>query len=175
MAASVRAPAHRALVSRLGVTWPEIARLELWRVLTSSLVQDDRGIVWPIVALLAALPLAERRFGSAPALATYFAVDIVSTVPVLAVLALAGASRLAGTPNVGASAGLVGLLAATIAARRGRTRAAAAAAGVAVLAVLLALDWELASVQHAIAAVAGAGAGVRLQRTRTVRPRRSAR
>jgi len=172
VATVLHAPPHSVLVERLGVSWPDLEHLRLWRVATSSLVQDDSGVVWPIVALLPALAAAELRFGPAPAVAAYVLVDVVSTVPVLAVLAAAaaagsrGAGRLADAPNIGSSAGLVGLLAAVIAACRARTRRRAAAALAAGLAAALALDWELASVQHVVAALAGAAAGLWLARRR---------
>lgn len=172
VATLLHAPSHSLLVQRLGVSWPDLEHLRLWRVATSSLVQDDSGVVWPIVALLPALAAAELRFGSVATVAAYVLVDIVSTVPVLAGLALAGvggsqgAERLAELPNIGSSAGLVGVLAAAIAVHGGRTRRLAAAALGAGLAAALALDWELASVQHAIAALAGAAAGLWLARRR---------
>jgi hypothetical protein len=109
------------LVQHLGISWPDLEHLRLWRMATSSLVRDDTGLVWPIVALIPALPAAELRFGSAPAAAAYVLIDIASTVPVLAVLA------------TGLAAGL-------------------------------ALDRELASVRHVVAALAGIVVGVWLVR-----------
>lgn len=178
VASAGRAPWYHWLVIHLGVTWPDIAALRLWRVPTSSLVQEQPGIVWPIVALLPVLVAAERRFGSARTFATYALLDATSTVPVLGSLAFAGtagsstAQRLAETPNLGSSAGLVGLLAALIATLGGRARRLAAGALVVGLACGLALDWELAGVQHVIAAIAGGVAGLWLSRAnlRGVRP-----
>jgi hypothetical protein len=170
LASALHAPSHAVLVQRLGISWPDLEHLRLWRMATSSLVQDDTGLVWPIVALIPALAAAELRFGSAPAAAAYVLIDIVSTVPVLGVLALAGAAgsrgaeRLADLPNIGSSAGLVGLLAAVIAAHRGPARRLAAAALATGLAAGLALDRELASVQHVVAALAGIVVGVWLVR-----------
>jgi hypothetical protein len=172
LATVLHAPPHSVLVLRLGVSWRDLQHLRLWRVATSSLVQDDTGLVWPIIALLPALAAAELRFGSAPTVAAYVLVDVVSTVPVLAVLALAGAAglrgaqRLADLPSIGSSAGLIGVLAAAIAALRGRRRRLAAAALATGLAAALAFDWELASLQHTIAALAGAAAGLWLARRR---------
>jgi hypothetical protein len=172
VATVLHAPPHSVLVLRLGVSWRDLEHLRLWRVATSSLVQDDTGVVWPIIALVPALAAAELRFGSAMTVGAYVLIDVVSTVPVLAALALAGAAglrgaeRLADLPSIGSSAGLVGVLAAVIAALRGRPRRLAAAALAAGLAAALAFDWELASVQHAIAALAGAAAGITLTRRR---------
>ena len=165
-AGALSASWYGALVRHLGVTWPEIAALELWRVPTSSLVQEDTGVVWAILLLLPVLAVAERRFGPARTLATYVLVDAISTAPVLAALALAGAAgsaparRLADTPNLGSSAGLVGLLAAWIATLGGRARRLSVVALGIVLAGALAFDWELAAVQHAVAAIAGATVGL---------------
>lgn len=160
------------LVRRVGVTWPDVAALQLWRVPTSSLVQQQTGIVWPIVALLPVLAAAELRFGSATTLATYALVDALGTVPVLAVLALSGAAglsqaqKLADTPNLGSSAGLVGLLAALSATLGGRQRRLAASVLATGLACALLLDWDLADAQHAIAAIAGGAIGLRLSQRR---------
>lgn len=172
VANGLRTPPHSVLVQQLGLSWRDLERLRLWRMATSSLVQDGTGVVWPIVALLPALAAAELRFGSAPAAAVYLLSDLVSTVPVLALLALAGtagsrgAERLAGLPNVGSSAGLFGVLAAVVAASPGRVRRIAASVLVAGLAASLALDWELAGVQHVIAALVGAALELRLARHR---------
>jgi hypothetical protein len=57
VATTLHAPSHSVLVQRLGVSWRDLQQLRLWRVATSSLVQDDTGVVWPIVALLPALAL----------------------------------------------------------------------------------------------------------------------
>ena len=174
----LRPSTHESLVRLLGVTGADLAALQLWRVPTSALVQQQTGMVWPIIALLPALVAAELRFGSALTLATYVLVDAISTVPVLGVLALAGAAgsgpaeRLADTPNLGSSAALVGLLAASIATLGGRPRLLAASALVIGMACGLVLDWELAGVQHAIAAIAGGAVGLWLsQRRRNARPR----
>jgi hypothetical protein len=172
----LRASTHESLVRLLGVTGADLAALQLWRVPTSALVQQQTGMVWPIIALLPALVAAELRFGSVLTLATYVLVDAISTVPVLGALALAGvagsgaAERLANTPNLGSSAALVGLLAASIATLAGRPRLLAASALVIGMAGGLVLDWELAGVQHAIAAIAGGAVGLWLsQRRRNAR------
>lgn len=159
-------PSHAQLVRVLGLSWPDLEHLRLWRVLTNSLVQDDTGVVWSIVVLLPALAVLELRSGSAAAAGTYLLCDIASTVPVLLALGLAGdagsagAERLAAQPNVGSSAGLIGVLAAVIGSSRSRARPVFAVVLAAFLAGSLVFDWELAGVQHAIAAAIGAAVGL---------------
>jgi len=153
VATAVRPSLHPALVRDLGATWPALRDGRVWRLATSSLVQDERGISWPIVALLPALLVAGAMFGPWLTLGIFYAADVTATAPVLAVLRET-------TPNTGASAGLIGLIAACIAAGRpGRLRAVAATVLAGGLALEAALDWELATAQHMIAAVVGAGLG----------------
>lgn len=155
VATVVHSGLHDWLVARLGVTWPLITAGRLWRMPTSTLVQEDGGIVWPIVALLAVLPVAETRFGPVRALVTYVLCDALCTVLGLGALDLLGDRQLAATPNVGSSAGLLGLLAAWIAQLAPPHRLRAATALAAGLTAALVFDPELASVQHVIAAAAG--------------------
>jgi hypothetical protein len=156
-------------VARVGITWPALADGEVWRIPVSALVQEDVG-GWAILLLVPCLGLAEHRFGSWAALLVFFGVDALSTVPVLAALHLVGgvggaqAARLAGEPNVGSSAGLVGALGAWVAARPPRTRWRWVLGLAGALVVGMAIDPELAGVQHAIAAVIGGAAGVALAR-----------
>jgi hypothetical protein len=143
------------LWTALSVSWPEIGAGRLWRLPTSSLVQEESGVVWPIAALLAALPVAEARLGTLRALLAYVVSDAASSLLALGALAIIGDERLAAEPNIGNSAGLLGLLAAWIATlpapHRGR---AGAALGLGV-GIALAIDPELAAVQHVIAAATG--------------------
>lgn len=160
MAASSGDPAyHRLLVDRFAVSWPSLSGLELWRIPSSSLVQQDTGWVVQITLLLGALVLAEARLGSRRMLATFFLADAVATVPTLIVLHLLGSSaaRVADEPNLGSSAGLFGVLAAAIASLGpSRLRTVAATLLAVGLAVAAAADPEVTSWQHALAALVGA-------------------
>jgi membrane associated rhomboid family serine protease len=171
-ASAVAGSTHRDLVDALGVTWPDLAHGRLWRLPTSSLVQEDAGIVWPIVALLPALPVAEARMGPARTLLTWVAADAAATVLALAALEAAG-DRLATAPNIGSSAGLLGVLAAWTMLLPERHRRRAVAALGAGLALALVVDPELAAVQHVIAAVVGGLLGHRLRSSPTHLRRRS--
>ena len=144
---------HAQLVDALAVTWDDLAAGEVWRLATNPLVQDADGVPWAILALLPLVPAAEWRLGTARTLAVFFGADLISTLPVLAVVH-------PGTPNGGSSAGLAGLagaLVATAPPSRRRDRAALALAAVLVAAAVV--DWELAAVQHLVGALAGAAIG----------------
>lgn len=147
---------HGRLVARLSVSWPHLGALHLWRLPTSSLVQEQSGFVWAIAALMLALPAAEARFGSLRTLLIYVVCDAASSLLALGALELIGDERLAAEPNIGSSAGLLGLLAAWIVTLRPPARRQAGGALAAGLAIALAVDPELAAVQHIIAAVTGA-------------------
>lgn len=162
MAASAGDPSyHETLASRFAMSWSAVAGLELWRIPLSSIVQQDAGWIPQIVLLLGALVLAEARLGTRRTLATYVACDALSTLPVLVVLHLVGplipgAGRLADAPNLGSSAGLYGLLAASIASLApGRVRTGAALGLGATLLVAGVVDPELGAWQHVIAATLG--------------------
>ena len=146
---------HARLVHRLSVSWPVIAEGRLWRVPTSSLVQEDSGWVWPIGALLVALPLVEGRLGTLQALLVYVVCDAASSLLALAALEVIGDERLAGEPNIGSSAGLIGLLATWIATLPAPHRGRAGAALAVGLAIALAIVPDLAAVQHIMAAATG--------------------
>lgn len=162
---------HGSLVARFALSWPQLAALELWRVPSSALVQEDVGLRLSIIGLMAALPLAEMRLGWRLTLVAFFAGDAVSSIGTLAALQLlgglgvGGASELAAEPNLGSSAGLIALLAGAAATlRAGRRRPLAAAALGVALAVALALERDLASLQHVVAAAAGGGLALLAQR-----------
>ena len=152
---------HRQLIAAAGSSWELLAHGQLWRLLTSPVVQASPGWVWVNIALGAvAFPLAESRLGSRWTALGFFAGDLLGSVPVLLGVRLAAAtgsdSALAELHQVdgGSSAGSWALLAAVVVllpAGRRRTRAAAALA--AVLVVALVLDHGIADVQHAASAL----------------------
>lgn len=153
---------HQTLVDRFALSWPSLAALELWRIPLSAFVQEDAGWVAQIVVLLLALGLAEARLGTRRTVVTFFLADAASSVPALLALHLFGSwspalGRLADEPNLGSSAGLLGLLgacAASIEATRVRLGCAAVLAGG--LATAAVIDPEFSALQHAVAVVAGA-------------------
>lgn len=162
---------HATLVGHFALNWGDLAALQWWRVSLSSLVQEDPGFAAPILGLLVVLPLAERRFGMLPTVALFLVCDAVSSVPTLALLQVAGdsgsatAAELASEPNLGSSAGLLGLLAAWITALpRSRWQVASAALLALGLLAGIAVERELADVQHLLGAGAGAMLGLTLRR-----------
>ena len=173
MAATVIDPGlHGRLVARLSVSWPHLAAGHLWRLPTSSLAQEDPGFVWPIAVLLAVLPAAESRLGTVRTLLVYVVCDAASSLLPLGALEIIGDPQLASEPNIGSSAGLLGLLAAWIATLRAPHRCRAGwALGVGLLLALV-IDPELAAVQHVIAAITGGLLGsstIHLRRRSSVR------
>jgi hypothetical protein len=173
MAATVIDPGlHGQLVARLSVSWPHLGAGQLWRLPTSSLVQEDPGFVWPIGVLLAVLPAAESRLGTLRALLVYVVCDAASSLLALGALEIIGDQRLASEPNIGSSAGLLGLLAAWIATLGPPRRCRAGWALGAGLLLALVIDPELAAVQHVIAAITGGLLGssrIHLRRRSSVR------
>jgi hypothetical protein len=147
---------HPRLVDRLSVSWPQIGDGRVWRLPTSSLVQEESGWVWPIAALLAALPAAEARLGALRALLVYVICDAVSSLLALGALEIIGDERLAAEPNIGSSAGLLGLLAAWIATLPAPHRGRAGVALALGVGIALVIVRDLAAVQHVIAAATGA-------------------
>ena len=146
---------HPRLVEHLSVSWPEIGAGKLWRMPTSSLVQEDSGFVWPIAALVTVLPAAEERLGTLRALLVYVICDAASSLLALGALEIVGDQRLAAEPNIGSSAGLVGLLAAWIATLPAPHRRRAGAALPLGVVIALTIDPDLAAFQHVIAAATG--------------------
>ena len=166
---------HTSLVDALGLNWQTLTAGEIWRIPASALVQEDSGIAWTILALLAAVPLAEARFGWRATLAGFFLADAVSATLVLVTLRVAGAAgipdanALTTSLDAGSSAGLLALLAASIARLdRPRLRLGLGGALTAGLALGLALERDLADVQHLVAAALGAAGALAWERYRSV-------
>lgn len=164
-------PFHRRLVAALGLSWPDLRALDLWRVPASALVNAEPGLQWSIILLLLFVPLAEWRLGSVVTLVTFFVSDMASSLPTLTALRaadLAGDARaeeLAGRHDVGSSSGCYGLAAALVASLPpGRSRRVATVALAAWLVGALAVNRDLADVQHVISAAAGAAIVLGLER-----------
>ncbi len=94
MAATEIDPAsYPGIVRHFGLGWHDLARLQLWRLPSSQLVQDRAGFVWANVALcLIVLPIAEWTIRSRRTIAIFFLGDWISTVPVLIAVRLAAAN-----------------------------------------------------------------------------------
>lgn len=177
MAATAGDPGcHAMLADRLGLDWPDLTGLRWWRVPLSPLLQEDVGIRWSIIALFPALFLAESRLGSRLMLLAFFACDALSSVPTLAALEGLGnvgfteARELAGEPNLGSSSGLIGLLAVWVGSLPATNRRAWAVAALAVfVAANLAVERDLASIQHGVAMMVGMGLAVVVRHTSSAR------
>ena len=84
---------HASILRHFGLGWHDLARLQLWRLPSSQLIEDRPGFVWSNVALcLIVLPIAEWTVRSRRTIATFFLGDWISTVPVLIAVRLAAAS-----------------------------------------------------------------------------------
>ena len=162
---------HRQLIAAAGSSWELLAHGQLWRLLTSPVVQASPGLVWVNVVLGAvALPLAEARLGSRWTAVGFFAGDLLGSVPVLLGTRLAAAVG-SGTAldqlhevDGGTSAGCWALIAAVVVllpAGPWRTRAGLLLAAVLVGGLLL--DRGIADVQHAVS-VAGVVAALTVGR-----------
>jgi len=162
-ATTVDSDLHRQLVGHFAFGWPDLVHLQLWRLLSSTLVQARAGFaVGNLVVLVVALFAAERRFGSRLAAAVFVIGDIVSTLVVVLMARLAGAlgstsalhaalHRDSGSSAAGFA--LVAALAASLPAGRARNIAMLSVVGL--LAAMLAIGHAEADVQHLVAAASG--------------------
>ncbi|MEZ5412416.1 MAG: flippase-like domain-containing protein [Acidimicrobiales bacterium] len=153
---------HGQLLRQYGISWGDLTRLQLWRLPTSQLLQTRPGWVGTNLLLLVAfLPLAEWRLGSARTAAVLAVADWSSTLSVLAGLRLAaalgdaGAAHLIAARDAGTSSALYAAAAATAASLpRGRARLAAGGGLALWLGTQLVVHHRLFDVQHAAAALA---------------------
>ncbi|NDI46646.1 phosphatidylglycerol lysyltransferase domain-containing protein [Goekera deserti] len=166
---------HRELLAAAGSNWELLLHGQLWRLLTSPVVQASPGFVWVNAALgLLAFPLAEARLGGRRTAALFLLGDLVGSVPVLlATRLLAGTGLDAAGQHLreldgGSSAGTWALLAAVAWTLSGRWRTAALSTVGTVLLAALVLDHALADVQHLVSAAGTVLVLAGLQR----RPRR---
>lgn len=110
---------HEELLEATGTSWQALAHGQVWRLLTSPLVQSSPGFLWSNIKLLViVLPLAEWRLGTKRAAAVFFLGDMISSIPTLIALRIAAAvgsttaARLVDQPDGGTSAGSWALYAA---------------------------------------------------------------
>ena len=155
---------HGQLLRQYGLSWGDLVRLQLWRLPTSQLLQTHAGWVASTLVLVAVLPLAEWRLGSARTVTVITLADWASTLTVLVGLRLAaalgdtGAALLIAARDAGSSSALYALLAVLAASLPGARVRLAAGAGLALwLVAALVLQHHLFDVQHAGAAVVALG------------------
>jgi lysylphosphatidylglycerol synthetase-like protein (DUF2156 family) len=148
---------HQQLIAAAGSSWDLLAHGQLWRLLTSPVVQASPGLAWVNVLLAVVIPVAEARLGSRWTAVGFFAGDLLGSVPVVIGLRVAAAvgsgAALDQLHEVdgGTSAGCWALVAALVVglpAGRWRRWAGAALALVMVGGILL--DQGIADVQHAV-------------------------
>ncbi len=152
---------HQQLFLAAGSSWDLLTHGQVWRLLTSPVVQASPGLVWVNVLLLVVVPVAEARLGSRWTAVGFFAGDLLGSVPVL--LGTRVAAALGFDParlqlheiDGGTSAGSWALIAALVVTMpAGRWRRWAGAALALCMVGGLALDQGIADVQHAVS-VAG--------------------
>lgn len=157
---------HSSLLQRLGLSWSDLTRGEVWRVPTSAILPGDPGYTWTVIVLLGFVWVAERRLGTRVVLLCYFAFDaIASLVTVLGsrIAAASGnAEALASLTerDSGPSAAAIGLAALLIHTLPSHRSQALAQGGLAIALVTgLTIDPSRTSIEHLIAAVAGLALG----------------
>jgi membrane associated rhomboid family serine protease len=178
MGSSALAPqVHAQLLAAGGSSWDLLVRGQLWRLLTSPVVQASPGWVWVNLLLGAvAFTWAEGRLGSRRTAAVFFLGDLVGSVPVLlgtrllAALGVGAAAAQLSVLDGGSSAGTWALLGSAVwASTSGRRRRAAVAGLLVVLLAALVLDRGLADIQH-LASVAGTLTALAVLPARAVAP-----
>lgn len=154
---------HEGLVRRFGLAWDDLAQLELWRLVTSALVNDQPGYMWSVLVLLVpGMLLAERRLGCRLTLGGFVLTDVVASLSVtlgLRLVAAVGSEEATGllaTRDAGSSAGAIGLLAAVAVTLPGRRAqlVGSAALGVA-LVTAAAIAPGVTNSEHLIAGLVG--------------------
>lgn len=151
---------YPGIMRHFGLGWRDLARLQLWRLPSSQLVQDRAGFVWANVALcLIILPIAEWTIRSRRTVAIFFLGDWISTVPVLIAVRLAAANGNADAIQIirgrdsGPSAGAWALAAAVAVSIQNRTTRRVVVGGVFVfLVVAVVFHHRLFDVQHLLSA-----------------------
>lgn len=154
IATAARPGWHRWLLRWFGLSWPDLAGGEVWRVATSTLLQPRAGIVLGNLALLALVAVAERFLRTRRTALVFFLSDWVSSIAVLVGLRVASglgsepARRALAVRDGGTSSGTWALLAATCLLLPSRWRPWSLLAVAAFLAARLAVYGERADVEH---------------------------
>lgn len=162
MLATAWAPeVHEDLVEAAGSSWELLVHGQVWRLVTSPIVQASPGLVWFNLLLGTVVFLVvEARWGSRRAGLLFFVGDLVGSVPVLLatrLMAAAGSSSAVAhltTLDNGTSSGTWALVAAIAwMLPPGRRRTSAVAALLLGLSITLWLGQELFDVQHLASAL----------------------
>lgn len=156
-----------ALERHLATTWDALAHFEVYRLVTSPLLQTEPGFAPAIIGLTTfAVPLFELRAGTLQTIVTFFIGDWLSTVPILlvlkaaAMLGSAAAETLVRMPDSGSSCGALACLGAFAVSLPPRLRPVAVGALAVGLGVRLVFWHRLYDYQHLLAAVVGIAAGL---------------
>jgi phosphatidylglycerol lysyltransferase len=163
---------HTMLLRHFGLAWRDLARGQVWRLVTGPLIQAAPGFVWSnLLLLVVIMPVAEWRLGSRRVPVIFLIGDWISTLPVLIALRLAAAAGIGGaaaimaTRDAGSSSGAWALAAAVLCTLpSGRIRHTALAAMLTGMAVVLAIYRRMFDLQHLLSA---AGTIILLHATRT--------
>lgn len=153
---------YPAVQRQMALNWEGFRHFELWRLVTSPLLQDRDGfaggLMWLVIALV---PPLELRARTAFVATVFYLGDWLSTVPVLiglrvaAAFGNAAAERLAFRADSGSSSGAFACAAALALTVPGRWRVPGLLAIFGFLACRLALYHRLDDVQHTLAALVG--------------------
>ncbi len=174
MAVTVVRPASYAPLFDAGsLAWDDLLELQVWRIVTSPLIQPRPGFLPSNVQLLLLfVPLAAVVVGPARAVIGFFVSDWLSSLPTLVVLRLLGAAGddwalgQARAPDAGSSSGAFGLAGIVVVTPRRRpVRVALVLILAAFHCYRLARFHFLFDAQHAAASTAGLLVGVRWRRS----------
>ncbi|MEP7215685.1 MAG: phosphatidylglycerol lysyltransferase domain-containing protein [Anaerolineaceae bacterium] len=154
---------HDSGIAHLGLNWPALKRGEIYRVLTSLLIQPSSGIAGPFGVLgILGVPLAERLAGTKVTAAVFFFGDAFATVAILAGLRIVDVAGFKDTStwtdrlDVGSSSAVLATLALIGIAAPRRWGLPLLGFLAAALVLRLALVGHFADYQHALSAVIGA-------------------
>jgi hypothetical protein len=166
LAGSIDHASYLFLQQHFALAWPDLARLEVHRIMVSPLIQTSAGFSPTVTGLvIVAIPLAELRGGAIGLGLAFFGSDWLSTIPILLLLKLAGdfgndsAAALAARPDSGSSSGGFGCLAFACVTLPLRWRVAGLGGFAVYFAVRLTGWHELSDFQHLAATLLGLGSG----------------
>lgn len=155
---------HGQLVQSFGLSGPDLAHLEVYRLVVSPLVQTRPGFVGTVwITLLFVAPVAAWRLGAWRSAIVYFLGDWAGSLLILMTL---GAASLLGstsahqywtTHDVGSSSGVYALGFAAALTLPGRVRVAVAAAVIAVFTSRVVIAGRVFDYQHAVSLAAAVG------------------
>ena len=140
------------------VSWDDVKHLRLLRIMTSSLIQTEPGLVWSIVAFaVLALACVTWRIGGRRAVLVWFVADPIATAilfvatQLVAWLGVASVDRYLIDDDSGSSSGMLAVITAAILTFHGRGRHAMFGVLVVSQIAFLAATQKSAYVHHLIA------------------------